>query len=103
MNSSVIGKSAEGAVSFLFAHFSGGFNAFSSSLDAVVMTMEKGLTAVPFAAMAAIFVALSLWRRGVAFAIFVGLALSTINYMGLWTQTVSTLALVIAEIGRAHV
>jgi glycine betaine/proline transport system permease protein len=96
MNSSIIGKTAEEFVNLLFARFSGGFNAFSAALDAVVKLLEDGLTAVPFVAMLVFFVALALWRRGVAFAIFVGLALATINYMGLWTQTVSTLALVIA-------
>jgi glycine betaine/proline transport system permease protein len=42
------------------------------------------------------FMAIALWRKGVVFAAFVGVALFTINFMGLWAQTVSTLALVIA-------
>ncbi|WP_024302069.1 proline/glycine betaine ABC transporter permease [Pseudogulbenkiania sp. MAI-1] len=96
MNASVIGKFAEGAVNYLFEHFRGGFDAFSSGLGAVVELLENGLAAVPFIAMLVILVAIALWRRGVVFAIFVGLALEAIQYMGLWTQTVSTLALVIA-------
>ncbi|MGF6466186.1 ABC transporter permease [Paraburkholderia youngii] len=96
MNSSLIGKLAEDAVNFLFQHFRGGFDAFSAALGAVVKLLEDGLGAIPFVAMLVIFVAFALWRRGIVFAVFVGIALSAIHYMGLWTQTVSTLALVIA-------
>jgi glycine betaine/proline transport system permease protein len=60
------------------------------------MALELGLSALPFVAMLGVFVALAFWRRGWAFAAFVGLALGVINYMGLWSQTVSTLALVMA-------
>ncbi|MEZ2310622.1 ABC transporter permease [Paraburkholderia sp. RCC_158] len=96
MNSSVIGKFAEDAVNFLFQHFRGGFDAFSAGLGAVVKLLEDGLAAIPFVAILVILVAFALWRRGVVFSVFVGLALLTIHYMGLWAQTVSTLALVIA-------
>ncbi|MDG0024390.1 proline/glycine betaine ABC transporter permease [Trinickia sp. Y13] len=96
MNSSGIGKFAEDAVNFLFHHFRGGFDAFSAALGAVVKLLEDGLGAIPFVAMLVILVALALWRRGIVFAVFVGLALEAIHYMGLWTQTVSTLALVTA-------
>ncbi|RZF24320.1 proline/glycine betaine ABC transporter permease [Paraburkholderia sp. UYCP14C] len=96
MNSSVIGKFAENAVNFLFSHFQGGFNAFSAALGAVVKLLETGLAAIPFVAMLVILVAFALWRRGIAFSVFVGIALLLINYMGLWPQTVATLALVVA-------
>jgi glycine betaine/proline transport system permease protein len=96
MNSSVIGKFAEELVNLLFARFSGAFNAFSAALGAVVESLEHALAAVPFIAMLVVFVALALWRRGPVFAVFVGLALALIDYMGLWGQTVSTLALVFA-------
>ena len=96
MNSSVIGKFAENAVNFLFNHFQGGFNAFSAALGAVVKLLEDGLGAIPFVAMLVFLVAFALWRRGVAFAVFVGIALLLIHYMGLWPQTVATLALVVA-------
>ncbi|WP_233859566.1 ABC transporter permease [Paraburkholderia sp. HD33-4] len=96
MNSSVIGKFAENAVNFLFNHFQGGFNAFSAALGAVVKLLETGLAAIPFVAMLVILVAFALWRRGIAFSVFVGIALLLIHYMGLWPQTVATLALVIA-------
>jgi glycine betaine/proline transport system permease protein len=96
MNSSVIGQFAEDAVNFLFHHFRGGFDAFSAALGTIVKLLEDGFGAIPFIAMLVLLVALSLWRRGIVFAVFVGLALETIHYMGLWTQTVSTLALVTA-------
>jgi len=96
MNSSVIGKFAENAVNFLFNHFQGGFNAFSAALGAVVKLLEDGLGAIPFVAMLVFLVAFALRRRGVAFAVFVGIALLLIHYMGLWPQTVATLALVVA-------
>ena len=96
MNSSVIGQFAENAVNFLFHHFRGGFDAFSAALGAVVKLLEDGLGAIPFVVMLVILVGLSLWRRGIVFAVFVGLALEAIHFMGLWAQTTSTLALVIA-------
>ncbi|KIG01625.1 ABC transporter permease [Caballeronia concitans] len=95
-SSSIFGKFAEDLVNFLFQHFRGGFDAFSSVLGAFVKLLEDGLAAVPFIAMLVILMALALWRRGVLFAAFVGVALYVINYMGLWAQTVSTLALVVA-------
>ena len=96
MNSSIIGQFAENAVNFLFNHFQGGFNAFSAALGAVVKLLEDGLGAIPFIAMLVFLVAFALWRRGIAFSVFVGIALLLIHYMGLWPQTVSTLALVVA-------
>lgn len=96
MNSSVIGKVAEDAVNFLFLHFRGGFDAFSAALGAVIKVLEDGLAAVPFIAMLVLLMGLAIWRRGIVFSVFVGAALLAIHYMGLWTQTVSTLALVVA-------
>jgi glycine betaine/proline transport system permease protein len=93
---SIIGESAEAFVNFLFARFGGTFDAFSDTLSAGIGLLEDGLAAIPFWAMLAAFVALGVWRRGVAFAVFVGLALAVIHLMGLWAPTVSTLALVIA-------
>ncbi|WP_118183954.1 ABC transporter permease [Paraburkholderia phosphatilytica] len=95
-SSSLIGQFAENAVNFLFNHFRGGFDAFSAALGAVVKLLETGLGAVPFPVMLVVFIALALWRRGVVFAAFVGIALLAINYMGLWPQTTATLALVVA-------
>lgn len=96
MNSSVIGKFVENIVNYLFLHFRTGFDAFSAGLGAVVKLLEDGLGIIPFAAMLVFLVGIALWRRGVVFAVFVGLALQAIQYMGLWSQTVSTLALVMA-------
>jgi glycine betaine/proline transport system permease protein len=95
-NSSIFGQFAEDAVNFLFSHFRGGFDAFSAALGAVIKLLEDGLASVPFIAMLVLLMALALWRRGVLFSAFVGAALYAIHYMGLWAQTVSTLALVIA-------
>ncbi|MDZ5457498.1 ABC transporter permease [Azohydromonas lata] len=94
--SSAIGQFAEQFVNFLITHFGSWFDAFSAGLSSVVRLLEQGLAAIPFYVMLGAFVALALWRRGPVFSIFVGLALGAINYMGLWNQTVSTLALVIA-------
>ncbi|SAK66441.1 binding-protein-dependent transport system inner membrane protein [Caballeronia calidae] len=96
MNSSLIGQFAENFVNFLFDHFRGGFDGFSAALGAVVKVLEGGLAAVPFLAMLIFLMALALWRRGVIFSAFVGAALWVIQYMNLWPQTVSSLALVIA-------
>ncbi|MFC3530830.1 ABC transporter permease [Vogesella facilis] len=96
MNSSIIGKSVEETVNYLFLHFRTGFDAFSAGLGAVVKLLEDGLGIVPFAAMLVFLVGIAIWRRGIVFAVFVGLALQAIQYMGLWSQTISTLALVIA-------
>jgi glycine betaine/proline transport system permease protein len=96
MNSSFIGKFAENVVNFLFLHFRAGFDAFSAGLGAFVKALEDGLGSVPFLVMLALFVALAVWRRGLVFGAFVGVSLYLINYMGLWPQTVTTLALVVA-------
>jgi glycine betaine/proline transport system permease protein len=93
--SSLIGQSAEAFVNFLFAHFRGGFDAFSAVLGAFIKLLQHGLEAVPFIAMLVMLMGLAIWRRGPLFAVFVGFALFIINYMGLWPQTVSTLALVV--------
>ncbi|MGN6231052.1 MAG: ABC transporter permease [Trinickia sp.] len=95
-SSSIIGQFAENAVNFLFNHFQGGFNAFSAALGAVVKLLEDGIGAIPFAVMLVALVAFALWRRGIVFSIFVGAALLLIDYMHLWPQTASTLALVVA-------
>lgn len=95
-SSSIIGQFAESAVNFLFNHFQGGFNAFSAALGAVVKLLEQGIGAIPFVVMLVFLVAFALWRRGIVFAVFVGLALLLIDYMHLWPQTASTLALVVA-------
>src|SRR6266700_4027328 len=96
MNSSIFGRAAENAVNFLFLHFRGGFDAFSAALGAVVKFLEDGLGALPIVVMLVALMALALWRKGVVFAAFVGIAIEVIHYMGLWAQTMSTLALVIA-------
>ncbi|PRX33002.1 glycine betaine/proline transport system permease protein [Paraburkholderia sp. BL18I3N2] len=96
MNSSIFGRAAENAVNFLFQHFRGGFDAFSAALGAVVKLLEDGLGAIPFVVMLVALVALAQWRKGFVFAAFVGIAIGVIHYMGLWAQTMSTLALVIA-------
>ena len=95
-SSSIIGQFAENAVNFLFNHFQGGFNAFSAALGSVVKLLEDGIGAIPFAVMLVALVAFALWRRGIVFSIFVGAALLLIDYMHLWPQTASTLALVVA-------
>jgi len=96
MNSSGIGKFAEDFVNYLFLHFRGVFDAFSASLGAVVKLLEDTMLALPFMVVLVALVVVALWRRGVVFAVFVGLAMQAIHFMGLWTQTASTLALVIA-------
>ena len=97
MNSSIIGSFAEDSVNYLFLHFRGVFDAFSASLGAVVKLLQDTMLALPFLLVLLTLVAIALWRRGVVFAIFVGLAMQAIHFMGLWTQTASTLALVIAS------
>ncbi|MCB6182087.1 proline/glycine betaine ABC transporter permease [Leeia sp. TBRC 13508] len=96
MNSSFIGKSVESFVNFLFMHFRSWFDAFSAGLGAVIHLFEISIAAIPFYVMLVAIVGLAVWRKGVFFAIFAGLALGSIQYMGLWNQTVSTLSLVVA-------
>jgi glycine betaine/proline transport system permease protein len=96
MKASVLGRSVEDLVNILFSHFGNDFNAFSSVLGTAVRVLQDALKGVPFIVMLVAFVALALWRRGVATAVFVGFALALIDYLGLWDPTVTTLALVIA-------
>ncbi|WP_438391928.1 ABC transporter permease [Caballeronia sp. DA-9] len=95
-SSSIFGRFAENLVDFLFQHFRGGFDAFAFVLGAVVKFVEIAIGTIPFLVVVIALMAVALWRRGPILSLFVGAALSTIAYMGLWAQTVTTLALVLS-------
>ena len=66
------------------------------AFDLFAKGLEAGLLAPPAWAVAAAVVLLALWRVGWKFALFAALALVLIVGMGLWRETMSTLALVLA-------
>jgi glycine betaine/proline transport system permease protein len=91
-----IGGLVEGMVDFMLDNFQPAFDAIDLSIGLVTGSVEGALLAVPVWLMAAMIVALGLWRVGWRFALFAALALLVILDMGLWNETISTLALVLA-------
>lgn len=91
-----IGDWISNAVDFILANFGPALDAFSYAVGLVTNTIQDALMALPAWTLLAILVLLSLWRVGKGLALFALLALALVYGMGLWTEMVSTLALVIA-------
>jgi len=96
MESTAIGKFVEQAVAFLLANFRGLFDGMAAAILFLADGLDKGLGMIPFPVFVTVLAGLALWRKGVAFAAFSIGAPALINYLGLWPQTMTTLALVIA-------
>lgn len=96
MESTAIGKFVEQIVAYLLANFRGLFDGMAAAILFLADGLDKGLGTIPFPAFAIILACVALWRKGAAFAVFTIGALALISYLGLWSQTMSTLALVIA-------
>lgn len=92
-----IGQALEAAIDFLVTHLSFATKAFSVVMDGVLTVLERGLLALPPLALIAIFTALAFWltRKSRGVTIFTFLGLSLIWNLGLWSATVSTIALVL--------
>lgn len=85
----------ESAIDFLTAQLSGPLNAFSSILRTIADTMEMALLSLPpllFIFLAALVMGhVRTWKHG----LFTGIALLLVFNIGLWEETMLTLALVL--------
>lgn len=92
-----IGSGVDAAVNYILDNFSPLLDAISTGIGFVTDGIQNALLAIPMPIGIAIFVALSLWRVSVGFAVFTGLALALVQHMELWQATMETLSLVIAS------
>ncbi|TWA85728.1 glycine betaine/proline transport system permease protein [Azospirillum brasilense] len=90
-----IGDWADAAVMFLLDHAQWLFDGIDLVVGAVADGVQSALTALPGVALAAIVVLIGLWRNGWRFALFAAAALFVVAGLGMWHQTVDTLALVL--------
>ncbi|MFN4088388.1 MAG: ABC transporter permease [Alphaproteobacteria bacterium] len=91
-----IGSWVEAGVEFLIDNFTPFFDAVAWGIGLVANTLENSLRGVPWWAALAAISLLGLWRLGWRFAAFTAVALFLVQGMGLWRETVSTLALVLS-------
>jgi glycine betaine/proline transport system permease protein len=91
-----VGDWIEAGVDWLLAHGQPLFDAIIWLIDGLTSTLETGLLALPAWLLTALLVALGAWRVNWRFALFSLSALALVVGMGLWPDTVATLALVLA-------
>ncbi|CAO3361331.1 proline/glycine betaine ABC transporter permease [Azospirillum sp. A26] len=90
-----IGKWVEELVTFMLDHFQPTFDAIATVVNGFGGAIDFVLVGAPAWLLIGLIVATSLWRVGTGFAVFTVAALSLIAGMGLWTETASTLGLVL--------
>ncbi|NUB11932.1 proline/glycine betaine ABC transporter permease, partial [Azospirillum brasilense] len=90
-----IGDWADAAVMFLLDHAQWLFDGIDLVVGAVADGVQSALTSLPGVALAGIVVLIGLWRNGWRFALFAAAALFVVAGLGMWHQTVDTLALVL--------
>lgn len=92
-----IGEWVERGVEWTQDNLTGVLDGISDVLTFVINGFEDALQAVPPLALAAVIVALALWRVGWRFALFAALSVVLLFGMHIWEETISTLALVIGS------
>ena len=92
-----IGDWVERGVDWVQDNLTGMLDGISDGLTFVINGFEDGLQAIPPLGLAAIIVALALWRVGWRFAVFAAFAMMLLFGMQIWSETISTLALVIGS------
>lgn len=92
-----IGDWVERGVDWVQDNMTGVLDGISDGLTFVINGFEAGLQAIPPLGLAAIIVALALWRVGWRFALFAAFAMMLLFGMQIWSETISTLALVIGS------
>ncbi|KAA0680089.1 proline/glycine betaine ABC transporter permease [Roseomonas genomospecies 6] len=98
-----IGDWADAAVMFLLDHAQWLFDGIDLVVGAVADGVQAALTFLPGAGLAAIVVLIGLWRNGWRFALFAAASLLVVAGLGMWHQTVDTLALVLTATAIALV
>jgi glycine betaine/proline transport system permease protein len=92
-----VGEWVEAGVDWVQDNFTGVLDGISDGLGLVIGSFEDGLLAVPPLLLAALIVALAVWRVGWRFGLFALAAMALIFGMDIWGETVATLALVIGS------
>jgi glycine betaine/proline transport system permease protein len=91
-----IGAGASAAVEYMLDNFSPALDAVADGIGFFADGIEDALLWIPAWAFIAAVVLFALWRVGWRFALGSGAALLLIVGMGLWKETIETLALVMA-------
>ena len=91
-----IGDWIESGVDYIRDNFTPMLDAIAYVIELVADSIESGLEFLPPWLIILVFAGLGLWRIGWQFALFAVAALGLVVGMGLWDETVSTLALVIS-------
>lgn len=91
-----LGAWIEAAVEWLLEHLQPVFDAVTFVLGELTGGLEAVLLGLPAWLLTALLVGLAAWRVGWRFAVFTAASLALVVGVGLWDQTIATLALVIA-------
>jgi len=92
-----IGEWVESGVDWVQDNLTGVLDGIADGLGLVIDSFEDRLLAVPPILLALVIVAIAVWRVGWRFGLFALAAMVLIFGMGIWKETVSTLALVIGS------
>lgn len=96
-----LGDWAEAVVEFLLDNAQGLFDAIDTVVGALGDGVQALLSSVPGVVLAGLIVLLGFWRLGWRFALFAAASLLVIAGLGLWKETVDTLALVLTATSLA--
>ncbi len=91
-----LGDWISAAVDYLKVEAAGVFDGIALFIEAIIDSVEWLLLEIPPAAVALLIVGLAFWRVGWRFGIFAGLSMVLIVGMGLWAETMSSLALILS-------
>lgn len=91
-----MGEWVEAFVDWLLANAQALFDAIFWLVDGLTVSLANGLLYPPAWMLTVLLALLAAWRVGWRFALFSLLALALVVGMDLWTETISTLALVLA-------
>src|SRR6056297_2759564 len=91
-----LGDWIEGVVDYIRDNFGPVLDGIAFVIEILADAVEGGLDWLPYWLLALVFVALALWRVGLVFGIVTLIGMALILGIGLWAETVSTLALVIS-------
>ena len=91
-----IGIWVQQAVDFVLQHFGPALDGFAAAVGLLANSMESVLQATPDWLLILIVAVVGLWRIGWRFTVFAVAAMLLVVGMGLWSETMSTLALVVS-------
>ncbi len=92
-----IGEWVSAAVDWIQDNFTGVLDGISDAIKFIVDNFEDGLLGIPPVLLALIIILIAAWRVSWRFGIFAFVSMALIFGMGIWDETISTLALVIGS------